>query len=132
MERAMKNRHPALWFIIGYLTTTSMTGQTLASSAPDLSASAAAFRATAAGSRIRVAVGPTNRIRMATEGGSWLEQEAPTLSSLFDVAYGRERFVTVGNEGAVLTSSNGVNWRRVEAGTDERLRAVIFGAGMKR
>ena len=39
----------------------------------------------------------------------------------------RPFFVSVGNNGTIITSSNGVKWNRSNSGTKVKLRAVTFG-----
>jgi hypothetical protein len=52
-----------------------------------------------------------------------------TLSSLYAVAYGKDRFVAVGNEGALVTSTDGSVWLIGDSRTEERLRGIAFGNG---
>jgi hypothetical protein len=59
------------------------------------------------GSDAAVIVGSRNKILFSTDGITWLTQTAPAEASLRAVAFGAGTFVAVGNEGVILTSTNG-------------------------
>ena len=61
---------------------------------------------------------------------SWTRRRIRTTSNLYGVAFGNNTFVTVGEFGAIFTSTNGVVWtRRRSACTDVLLATVTFGNG---
>src|SRR5437899_9916537 len=99
LERGMKTI-ARTWLIIG-IAGVGLAARTTIASPATSPASDSGFRAVAAGNRIRVAVGPTNRIRLTADDGPWRDQEVPACSSLFDIAYGDEGFVAVGTAGVV-------------------------------
>jgi hypothetical protein len=53
----------------------------------------------------------------------------PQGNSLLDVAANGERYVAVGDHGAIITSQDGETWYEQASGTLATLRAVAFGAG---
>jgi hypothetical protein len=64
------------------------------------------------------------------DSSNWIEHSSGSLCQLYDVAFGNGVFVAVGNEGAVITSPDGVCWIARNARTDERLRGIVFGNGI--
>jgi hypothetical protein len=50
------------------------------------------------------------------------------LDNAYGVAYGHGRFVSVGWEGAILTSTDGVNWLRI-SGSGATLYKIAYGNG---
>ena len=53
----------------------------------------------------------------------------PTQAPLLGVAYGNGTYVAVGSFGAILNSSNGIDWANCNSGTTQNLNAVTFGKG---
>ena len=53
-----------------------------------------------------------------------------TSEHLYEVIYGNGIFVTVGDKGTILTSSNGTTWTERTSGTSEHLYAVTYGEGL--
>jgi uncharacterized repeat protein (TIGR01451 family) len=47
--------------------------------------------------------------------------------TLYGLAYGQGRFVAVGENGAIVTSTDLVNWAQASSGTENRLESVVFG-----
>src|SRR5947207_11989131 len=64
----------------------------------------------ASGQGISVKVGFRGSIWSCLEQSSWAPRNSGTLSSLYAIAYGKDRFVAVGNEGALVTSTDGSVW----------------------
>jgi hypothetical protein len=54
---------------------------------------------------------------------------APAFQTLNSVAYGNGRFVAVGGDGAIVTSTNGIDWESSVSNVSLQLRAITFGAG---
>ncbi|MEW6160762.1 MAG: hypothetical protein AB1813_25315 [Verrucomicrobiota bacterium] len=54
----------------------------------------------------------TSTIVTSTDGINWTSQESGATSWLKNVAYGNGRFVATGSHGALLSSTDGVKWRR--------------------
>jgi hypothetical protein len=54
---------------------------------------------------------------------------SPPGNDLKGVAYAQGKFIAVGDEGTLLTSSDGVKWMERETGTDYGLNAVAYGNG---
>jgi hypothetical protein len=70
----------------------------------------------------------------ASQAGSALETwnarlPHPSAETLNSVTFGAGRFVAVGDHGAVLLSTNGIDWQVAQAPTDARLNAIAFGSG---
>ena len=80
------------------------------------------------GNGIYVAVNRKN-ILTSLDKIHWTARDSGSLSSLQSVAYGKDRFVAVGNEGIILSSPDGLRWNIEKSTTDERLRGVAYGNG---
>jgi len=52
------------------------------------------------------------------------------LHSPLGVTYGKGLFVSVGESGIILTSSDGISWSTKTSGTSEYLRGVTYGNGL--
>ena len=66
------------------------------------------------------------------DGMAWTEHFKPhpldsTLSSLWDVTYGDQGFVAVGDMGSVISSRDGIDWVKQESGTQQLLTDVVHG-----
>lgn len=77
-----------------------------------------------------VAVAGGGSIYSSVDGMTWATNSPG--ASLRDVAFGGGQFVAVGakggfSSGAIVTSSDGVNWQQRESGTTELLRQVEYG-----
>lgn len=93
--------------------------------------SRAATWSTAAGNGVTVRVGGfSSDVLLSKNGSPWECHNSGTLSSLYAVAFGRGRFVAVGNEGAVAASTDGATWKVVKTASDDRLRSVIYAKGL--
>lgn len=57
----------------------------------------------------------------------WSLRSSGVTNSLLGSTYGNGTFVTVGEGGLILTSSDGVDWTQRESGITESLRCVTFG-----
>jgi hypothetical protein len=70
-------------------------------------------------------------ILKSEDGMTW----TPVGQSLTDivwqgVAYGQDAFVVVGNQGAIMVSTNAVSWTQVRSEFEENLSAVVVGGGL--
>lgn len=64
-----------------------------------------------------------------TVAGEWRPVRAPVESTLHGVAAGNGGwFVAVGEDGVVLSSTDGLTWRAIDAGTNATLRGVAAGS----
>lgn len=69
-------------------------------------------------------------VYVSMDGSRWLAQTTPTTVFLNDVTYAQGKFVAVGGNGTIITSTNGVNWaNRTVGSTSEQLRGVTHGNG---
>lgn len=60
----------------------------------------------------------------------WHSREPlPTGNTLNGIAYGKGRFIAVGNSGTILASSNGVDWACCPSGVNPDLTAIAFANG---
>jgi len=93
------------------------------------------WRAVTAGRGQVVAVGGSyfdERVAVITsrDGSTWTRRRIPTSSPLYDVTFGRDLFVAVGEAGAIFTSTDGLAWTRRSSGcNDVLLAAITFGNG---
>jgi hypothetical protein len=87
-----------------------------------------AFVRTASGKDVTVNVCRDTATWSTPNGSYWIEHSFAIR--LHDVAYGNGMFVAVGNEGFLVTSTNGTSWVERNSGTDECLRGVAFGNGL--
>lgn len=55
-----------------------------------------------------VAIGDSGLIMTSADGNVWVAQKSGTSSNLLAIAFGRDKFVAIGD--AILTSSDGVAW----------------------
>lgn len=61
----------------------------------------------------------------------WLKRSpTPAENDLFAIAQGGGRYVTVGNKGVILVSTNGVQWSLARGESDARLDTVAYGNGV--
>ncbi|TYQ16687.1 UNVERIFIED_CONTAM: S-layer family protein [Acetivibrio alkalicellulosi] len=69
-----------------------------------------------------------NIVYAESEGinSNWIPRDSGTINNLRDIVYGDNLFVAVGNEGAILTSSDGVSWTQRESNTTNTLNRVIY------
>lgn len=51
-------------------------------------------------------------------------------SDLYDVAYGKNIYIAVGGDGAIVRSEDAVNWKVVASGTSVKFRSIAFGNGI--
>jgi len=71
----------------------------------------------------------TTELLTSMDAVTWTQQNSGTTSHLFGIGYGNGTFVAVGDEGVILTSTDGVLWTTVRAPLTENedLAAVAFG-----
>ena len=62
--------------------------------------------------------------------GTWVSRASGTTNTLNDVAYGNGRFVAVGGNFSVATSTNGVDWTTQFIASGIPLNSVSFGNGL--
>jgi hypothetical protein len=62
------------------------------------------------------------------DGTQWTQPNAPLPTG--GVAYGNGLFVTIGWEGGVATSSDGINWTPQDAGAGNSPGSICFGNGI--
>lgn len=67
-------------------------------------------------------------IYTSTDGATWVRRFTGG-TALNDVAYGDGVYVAVGGGGAMLRSTNSVNWSAVATGTTTDLRGISYGDG---
>jgi hypothetical protein len=77
-----------------------------------------------------VAVG-YGTIVSSADGYSWVDQTTGAFPVLHGVAYADGEYATVGDGGAVLISSNAVNWREITPVTSATLRGIAGNPGWK-
>jgi sugar lactone lactonase YvrE len=71
-------------------------------------------------------------VAISEDGEHWMKQLPVTSESLNGVAFGNGRFVAVGNNGTVLTSTHGVVWETQTLTPEGRpdLRGIAFDQGL--
>jgi hypothetical protein len=62
-------------------------------------------------------------------GITWNMVSIPTSDIMYDVIYSGTKFVAVGYNGTVLTSSNGSDWGASNVGTSDFLNRIIYNGG---
>ncbi|MGG1550309.1 cadherin-like beta sandwich domain-containing protein [Paenibacillus ferrarius] len=88
------------------------------------------FQSVAYGNGVHVAVG--SAIAASTDGKTYNAvgtDLSNTVSYLYSIVYGKERFVAVGWGGAIVTSTDGIHWSVVSSGTSNHMYGVTFGNG---
>lgn len=68
-------------------------------------------------------------VLVSSNGINWSDK-AEISASLMEIAYGNGIYVTVGNEGAIYTSTDLSNWTKRESNTSLKLVGVSFGKGL--
>lgn len=69
-------------------------------------------------------------VSVSMDGSRWLSQTTPTRVNLNAVTYGQGKFVAVGANGTILSSTNGLNWvDRTTGSTTVQLNSVTYGNG---
>ena len=61
--------------------------------------------------------------------GAWAPQTSGTIRDLYSVAFVNGDFIALGQQGAMLTSHDGVSWTARNTGTTNDLWQVAYGAG---
>ncbi len=132
-----------LWVVVGeggaIVTSTNGIDWTARTSPTN-----ALFRGVAYGNGVYVACGDGGAIVRSTDGATWSAVSSGTNLSLQGVGYGMEfvnggdtnqvpaenpLFVIVGQNGLILTSSNGLSWTPRTSGTSQYLSDVTYGNG---
>jgi hypothetical protein len=70
-----------------------------------------------------------NTVMTSRDGTNWTQTSSIPGRGLFSVTYGREKFVAVGTDGAVLYSNDGYHWNSAASGTGNWLYDVCYGDG---
>ena len=60
-------------------------------------------------------------------GEEWTEIDTVTTNNLWDVTWGNGQYVAVGNNGTILTSSDGGTWSKQISGTSAHIYGVSWG-----
>lgn len=69
-------------------------------------------------------------VSVSMDGSRWLPQVTPTRVNLNAVTYGQGKFVAVGANGTILSSTNAQNWvDRTPGSTTVQLQGVTYGNG---
>jgi hypothetical protein len=61
---------------------------------------------------------------------NWVVRTSGTSRDLHSVVYARGQFVAVGQQGLVLTSTNGIHWTPQNSGVDLDLTGITYGHGL--
>lgn len=69
---------------------------------------------------------PPGALAGGQPGWEW-KNPLPQGNTLYDIVYGAGRFVAVGQDGALITSADGLTWTLGDAGATEDLVAVTYG-----
>lgn len=90
--------------------------------------------AVAWGNDIWVAVGKDNLVYRSTDGSTWTQVKGAFPGATWNwVAYGGGQFIAVGGAivngqsvGAMMSSTNGISWSRLNSGTTSTLQGVAY------
>ena len=63
---------------------------------------------------VAVGVGVRGLICTTTDGKTWVPRFQNIISDLRAITWSGTHYVVVGNNGALLRSSNGIHWQRIE------------------
>ena len=83
----------------------------------------------AASSNLIVAADSKGTVTTSTDTqayGVWKDTDPGFGQPLRGVAYGRDRFVAVGGQGTVITTTTGTNWTKLESGIQTNLWGIAF------
>jgi hypothetical protein len=67
------------------------------------------------------------KVFTSSDGTSWTAQTSNTAYYLYDVAFGNNLFVSVGEHGTILTSPDAITWTSRTSGTLQKLAAITWG-----
>ncbi len=82
-------------------------------------------------STLYIAVGDNGLALSSPDGTNWTILTTNVTDNLLDIAWGSNKFVAVGTNGAVIsTDDNGVTWTTEVTGSTETLRSITFGAAI--
>jgi hypothetical protein len=82
------------------------------------------------GNGLFVVVGAHGTVLTAPEEtGAFVRRDPITINGLYGIAFGKDRFVAVGDEGTICESTNGINWGGFNLETEPRLEDVCFADG---
>jgi hypothetical protein len=70
---------------------------------------------------------PHEAVFVSPDGADWTVHSTGATGLLSDVAFGNGRFVAVGNQGSIATSTNGTQWTLVTSKSAATIRAVAYG-----
>ena len=69
-------------------------------------------------------------VSVSMDGSRWLSQTTPSQVFLNDVIYAQDKFVAVGGNGTIISSTNGIHWvNRTPDSTTAQLRGITYGNG---
>ena len=60
---------------------------------------------------------------------TWTPRNSGTVEILSGIAFGNSRWVSVGENGKIISSPDSISWAAAASGTTAHLRAVAYGAG---
>jgi photosystem II stability/assembly factor-like uncharacterized protein len=76
-----------------------------------------------------VVVGAKGKLLTSRDGIKWIDRRTPLYNTyIFSVTYdGNSQFAAVAHSGNIITSSNGIHWKKRNSGTIEHLYTVTYG-----
>jgi len=69
----------------------------------------------------------TAPVAIAAPLDNWHIRNSPIQKQLYDVAYGNNAFVAVGNNGAILTSTDGITWIDRSVSGVSNIEGIVYG-----
>lgn len=69
-------------------------------------------------------------VSVASAQTTWTQQSSGVSPALSGIVFGGGKFVAAGEDGIILTSTNGVDWQAQTSGTIQSLRGVTYGNGI--
>lgn len=89
------------------------------------------MNALSVGAGVYLAVGDAGAIYTNASDGatdSWILQTSGSTNNLYGAAFVNNRFIVVGDNGTLLSSSDGISWNQETSNTSNALRHVAYGA----
>ena len=72
------------------------------------------------------APGATSTILNSADGIAWSQRTSPVTNKLSAICYGLGRYVAAGSKGIIVTSTDALNWTKINTGAPYDLNGIDF------
>lgn len=67
-------------------------------------------------------------IRSTDQGFNWISIDLGAAGAMYAIIYANSEFVAVGNNGHIITSTDGLTWNTHESGTNQHLKDITYSS----